>query len=150
MAKYTQHDARHLAAIEPVLRRSECPGRSGRGGLADEFWQRGDLWCAGRVEAVAEIVPEADAELGASLHQAEEGVAAFTSGLGPGSAGDLAPRELAADVVLGVVGVQGHIGTVQHHEEFVAVGMQPRQKPVRVGPGGGKAGARREQALEAS
>jgi len=104
--------------------------------LADKLGQRGDVRRAGSVEAAAEIVPEADAEFGASLHQAKEGIAGIAAGGRPGSAGDLAPRDLAADVVLGVVGVQGHVGTVQHHEEFVAVGMQPRQKPVQ----GGKAG----------
>ena len=60
-----------------------------------------------------------------------------------GSAGDLAPGDLGPDVVLGVVGVQGHVGTVQHHEEFVAVGVQPRQQPVQGGePGTGLKGGR--------
>jgi len=85
--------------------------------LADELGQRGEVWCSGSIEAVAEIVPEADFELGACLQQAEEDIAVGAAGCQAGSAGDLAPRDLAADVVLGVVGVQGHIGTVQHHED---------------------------------
>ena len=54
----------------------------------------------------------------------------------------VAPGDLAADVVLGVVGVHGHVGTVRHHEEFVAVG---RQQPVQ----GGEPGAGLDQAVQA-
>ncbi len=75
--------------------------------MADELGQRGEVRRAGSVEAAAEIVPEANFELGACFHQAEEGIAGVAAGCRPGSAGDLAPRDLAADVVLGVVGVQG-------------------------------------------
>jgi len=45
----------------------ENSGNSCRDGLADELGQRGDVRCAGDVEVVAGMVPEADADLGAGL-----------------------------------------------------------------------------------
>jgi hypothetical protein len=69
--------------------------------------QGGGVSCAWDLEAGAEIVPEADAELGAGLHQAEDDVAGNTAGLGAGAAGALAAGDDGAQVVLGVVGVQG-------------------------------------------
>ncbi len=62
--------------------------------MADEVWKVGDVGCAGYVEAVAEIIPERDALLGAGLHEAEEGIAAVAAGLGSGAAGDLALGDL--------------------------------------------------------
>jgi hypothetical protein len=57
-------------------------------------------------EAGAEIVPECHAELCAGLGEAEEGIAALPPRIAACTGADLAPRDLAADVVLGTVGVQ--------------------------------------------
>ena len=69
----------------------ENSGNSCRDGLADELEQRGDVRCAGDVEVVAGMVPEADADLGAGLHETEENITAVVAGPGPSCAGDLAP-----------------------------------------------------------
>ncbi len=87
----------------------------GCGVLPDEIGEKGYGRGAWELEAVAEVVPERAVELVAGLHQAEEGVAAVTAGLGSGSAGDVAPGDLATDVVFGIVGVQRHVGSVEHH-----------------------------------
>ncbi len=57
-------------------------GRSGGGALSDEVWQWWDEGCAGHLEAAAEVVPEADVELIAGLHQSEKAVAAVAPGIG--------------------------------------------------------------------
>src|SRR3712207_5473878 len=77
------------------------------GGLAASSDQVGQVWndaLAWDTEPGAEVVPEAEAELGAGLGQAEKGVAAVASGIDPGAAADLAPGDLGADVVLRAVG----------------------------------------------
>jgi DNA replication protein DnaC len=48
---------------------------------------------AGNAEAVGEIVPEADAELGAGVHQTEERIAAIASGIAAGAAAELARED---------------------------------------------------------
>ena len=68
-----------------------------------QVWNDALAWDA---EPVAEVVPEAEAELGAGLGQAEEGVAAVAAQIAVGAAADLAPGDLGADVVLRAVGVQ--------------------------------------------
>ena len=75
-------------------------------------------------------MPEGDAELGAGLADAEEGVAAIASGIASCACADLTLGDLAADVVLRAVGVQGDLGPVEHHEQLALVGMEPLEQPV--------------------
>ena len=89
----------------------------------------GDLLRDG--EPRAEIVPEAETELGTGLGQPEKGVSAVASGVAAGSAADLAPGHLGADVVLRSVGVQRDLGAVEHPQQFRLVGVQPREQPVQ-------------------
>ena len=82
---------------------------------------------AGDFEAVAEVVPGGEAEFLASLDEAEEGVAGLLSGLGSGSAGDLASGDAGADVVLRAVGVERHFGPIEDDQEFGLVGVDAGQ-----------------------
>src|SRR6202140_5833439 len=63
--------------------RSKRPGGLGCWAtLSDELREVGDGWVAGDDEPRAEVVPERDAELGAGLGEAEEGIAAVAARLG--------------------------------------------------------------------
>src|ERR1700756_5288935 len=93
----------------------------------------GEGWDVGRVwngEPRVGVAPEGDAELCAGLAEAEEGVAAGTTGVASCASADLALGDLAADVVLRTVGVQGDLGPVEHHEQLVLIGMEPCEQPV--------------------
>jgi hypothetical protein len=65
----------------------------------DDFGQAWDGVSARDGEAVAEVIPERDFELGACFGEAEEGVAAVTTDVAAGAGADLSPGHLAADVV---------------------------------------------------
>ena len=78
-----------------------------------EVWEVG---LAGDGESGAEIVPERDAELGASFGEAEKGVAAIAPGVAACSAADFSLDDLAADVVLRAVGMEGNFGPFEHHQ----------------------------------
>ncbi len=112
--------------------------------LPDEIGEVGDWRGVGDPEAVAEVIPEGDALFGAGLHEAEEGVAGLAAGLGAGAAGDLAAGDAGADVVLRAVGVEGDLGMLEDEQQFVLVGVEPRQQPVQ----GGEVGAGREDVVE--
>jgi hypothetical protein len=79
------------------------PG-SGRRSDSDEVGQRGDIRSIRGCQAVAEAIPERDAQLVAGGYQPEETVPAVTSAVADGAAGELAEGDLAADVVLLLVG----------------------------------------------
>ena len=106
------------------------------GACADDFGEGGDFLAAWDGEACAEVVPEGDAELGAGLGEAEEGVAAVAAGVAAGSAADLALGDLATNVVLGAVGVERDLGPFEHHEQFALVGAQAREQTVERGEAG--------------
>src|SRR5947209_18385579 len=78
----------------------------GLAALADEIRQVWDGRLAGDAEPGSEIVPEAEAELGAGLGEAEEGVAAVAARVAASATADLSAGDLGADVVLRAVGVQ--------------------------------------------
>ncbi len=105
----------------------------------------GDGWVAGDDEPGAEVVPERDAELGAGLGEAEEGIAAVAAGIAARAAADLAFGHLAADVVFRAVGVERDLRAIEHHQQFRLVGVQPSEQAVE----GGKAGAAFEDAIKA-
>ncbi len=92
-----------------------------------EVWEVG---LAGDGESGAEIVPERDAELGAGFGEAEEGVAAIASGVAACSAADFSLDDLAADVVLRAVGVEGNFGPFEHHQQLGLVGMEAREQAI--------------------
>src|SRR3954452_7332365 len=136
------------------LKRSKTPANPSSSSANRHYWQN-QLWSGclaassdevGQVrdsglvrdsEPSAKVVPEAEAELGTGLRQAEAAVPAIASGVAAGSAADLAPGHLGADVVLRSVGVQRDLGAVEHPQEFRLVGVQPCKQPVQddeVGP----------------
>ena len=69
------------------------------GACADDFVEGGDFLAAWDGETRAEVVPEGDAELGAGLGEAQEGVAAVAAGVATGSTADFALGDLATNVV---------------------------------------------------
>ena len=111
---------------------------------ADEVWQGRNEVLTGNPKPAAEIVPECDAEFGAGLGKAEEGIAAIATEVTAGSRTEFAAGNLATDVVLGAVGMQRRLGAVEHHEQFVLVGMQPREQTIE----GDETGAVAEDAIE--
>ena len=78
------------------------------------------------------------------LAKPEECIAAIASEVAAGSGADLAAGDLAADVVLGAIGVQRHLGAIQHPQQFGLVGPQPRQQAIERD----EAGAAAEDAIE--
>jgi hypothetical protein len=129
-----------------LLHEGQKSGRLGwpGGACADDFGERGDFLAGWDLEACAEVVPEGDAEFGAGLVEAQEGVAAVAAGVAAGSAADLALGDLATNVVLGSVGVQRDIGSFEHSEQFALVGAQACEQTVE----GGEAGLAAEDAIE--
>jgi len=69
-----------------------------RAAQPNEVGEEWHVGCGG-AEPGAEIIPERDAEFGASLGEAEEGVSAVAAGVAAGAAADFAPGDLTADVV---------------------------------------------------
>ena len=78
--------------------------------MADDVWEVGDFSLARDGQPGAEVIPEGDAELCAGLGEAEEGVAAVAAGVASGAGADLAPDDLAANVVFRSVGVERDVG----------------------------------------
>lgn len=56
---------------------------------------------------------------------------AVASGIAAGSAADLAPSDVSADVVLRAVRVQPDLGALEHPQQLGLVGVQPREQPVQ-------------------
>src|SRR4051812_48913841 len=117
----------------------------GLGSRSDQVGQVRDCGLAGDAEPGAEVVPEAEAELGAGLGQAEEGVAAVAAEIAAGATADLAAGDLGADVVLRAVGVQRDLGVVQHLQQLRLVGVQALEQAVELD----EAGAALENTVEA-
>ena len=81
-------------------------------------------------ESVAEVIPERDFELGAGFGEAEKRIATVTTDIAAGAGADLAPGDVAADVVLRSVGVQRDFGSVEHHQQLGLVGVEPHEQAV--------------------
>src|SRR5882724_10173414 len=113
--------------------------------MPDEIGEVGNLMVGWGIEAVAEIVPEEDAELAAGLGEAEKGVSAVAAGVAAGAAADLSPGDVAADVVLGSIGVQGDLWAVEDEEQLGLVGVEASKQLVEEG----ESGAAFEDAVEA-
>src|SRR3954452_6253936 len=120
--------------------------RSGRlAATADQVRQVGNERLACHVEPAAQVIPERDALLGTGLGQTEKSIAAIASDLAAGAGTDLAAGDVAADVVLGAIGVQRDLRPLQYHQQLGLVGMQPRQQPIKAD----EAGAAAEDTVEA-
>src|SRR5690625_4523509 len=127
-------------------KRGKTPGQSGCDGrFSDEVRERRDLVRTGDQEAIAEITPEGDAELVACLHQREEGVPTVPAELGACAGTDLAPGNLAADVVFGAIGMERDLGALQDLQKIIFLGVEAREQPIQAD----EACAGAEDALEA-
>src|SRR4029077_19077705 len=88
--------------------------------------------CApGHAEPAAQIVPHGDAELAASLGEAQEGIPAIAAGIAACPSADLPARDITTDVVLRAIGVKRDLRALQHHQQLGLVGMQPRQQAIQ-------------------
>src|SRR3954453_21423672 len=105
--------ARHKLDLHPINRETECwfqaetwqcwqnPRRSGWPEASSD--EVGQVWNGGLVwdgEPSAQVVPERHSKLLAGFHQAQEHIPAIPAHVAAGSAADLAPGHLGADVVL--------------------------------------------------
>jgi hypothetical protein len=97
----------------------------------DEVCQARDTWLTWDEEPAAEIIPESDAQLGASLRQTKEGVAAVATDVAAGATADFAFGYLTADVVLRAVRVQGNVRMVEHGQQLGLIGVQPLQQAIK-------------------
>lgn len=79
---------------------------------------------------------EGDAELLAGLHQPEHDVAGNATADTDGAAGDLAPGDEGANIVLRRVGVQGSIRVLENFEQFSLSSMEAQEQLVELGIAG--------------
>ena len=98
----------------------------------------------GDLESAAQKVPDRNAELFAGFGEAQESVAAVATVLAGCAGADFPPGDVAADVFLGIVGVERDFRPIQEPEQLRFVGMQPRQQAVE----SGEAGAAAEDTVE--
>jgi hypothetical protein len=142
--------ALEAAAVEFIEENGRGPGerlqkracRSARGPDANraigvrgqKLWR---LWRPGSGEdqfgqdrqSCTEVVPERDFEFGAGLDDAEEGVTAIAADIAAGTAAELAPGHVAADVVLRSVGVQRDLHAWMENDSGEA---RPDRHPLEV------------------
>src|SRR5215831_20043003 len=135
----------NIASQRECCKRGQKWWRSGRlGSGEDDFWQLGNGLGAWDGKSVAQIVPECDFELGACFGEAEEGVAAVAAEIAARAAAEFAPGDVAADVVFRSVGVQRDFGSVEHHQQFWLIGVEPREQAIECD----EAGVSLEDAVE--
>ena len=95
-------------------------------------------------QSVAEIVPEGNAELRTGFGEPEKGIVAIAPGVAAGSAADLSPGDLAADVIFRSVGVQRDLRAIEDEEQFGLVGVEAGEQAAE----GEEFGAALENAIE--
>ena len=100
----------------------------------DEVCQARDAWLIWYEKPAAKIIPESDAQLGASLGQTKEGVAAVATDVAAGATADFAFGHLTADVVLRAVRVQGNVRMVEHGQQL---GLIPAALSINARPDAG-------------
>jgi hypothetical protein len=128
--------------------RGNTPGSAPRSGgsesAPDVYIERLDQDVPRHLEPVAQEVPQRDAELVAGLGQPQERISAVAAGIAARPGADLAPGDVATDIVLRPVGVQRRLWPVQHRQQLGFVGVQALQQPVQRD----EAGAAQEDAVE--
>ena len=90
-----------VGLVGPGARRPSAPSSEPRWRgpiMPIPLWLRVWLLCAGL--SCAEVIPKRDFELGTGLEDGQEGVAAVAPAIAAGAAADLAPGDMAADVIL--------------------------------------------------
>jgi hypothetical protein len=117
----------------------------GQSAAADEVWKLPDGRTAADAEPGAKIIPEGDAELPACLGEPEECIAAVATDIAVGSAADVTFGDLATDAVFRAICVQRNFRVIEHHQQFVFVGVQLLQQAIK----GDEACTALEDAIEA-
>lgn len=69
-------------------------------------------------------------------HVSEKGVAAVAPEIAAAATADLAPYDLATQVVLRTVGVQREVRAVKHEQQLGLAGVKPRQQAIEAGIAG--------------
>ena len=100
---------------------------------------------SGDAEAIAEVGPEGDGVLLASLLQRQEGITASSAILTAGAAADLAEGHRVPDILLRAVGVERHLGALEGDQQFGFAQLEAGEQFIELG----KAGGAREEAVEA-
>ena len=95
----------------------------GTASLSDEKVQRRHVRRFGCLESVAEVVPEGNSELFASLHEAEECVSGRLSGLRPCATGDFPSGDAGSDVIFRSVGVKRQLWAVEDQKQIGLIGI---------------------------
>ncbi len=67
-------------------------------GSGEDQIRKGEDGATRDIEPCAEVIPEADAELGAGLCEPEEGIARVAAEIATGAAGDFAPCDVTRDI----------------------------------------------------
>jgi hypothetical protein len=83
------------------------------------------------LESAAQIIPDCDADLVASLGGTQKGITAIAADIAAGSGTHFPPRDEAPDIVLRAVGVERYLRAVQHYQQRRLVEMQPCQQTVQ-------------------
>src|SRR5665213_3340514 len=112
---------------------------------SDVMVERFDDRVPGDFEPAAQIIPDRDAQFVTRLEETEESIAAVAADVAPCAGADLAPCDVTANVVLRTVGVERDLRPLQHHQQLILIGMQPRQQAVQRG----EASAAKEDTVEA-
>jgi hypothetical protein len=99
---------------------------------------------AGDAQTAAQIIPERKAMLGTSLGKPKEGIPAIAPEVAASSCAELAAGHLTADVVLGAIDMQRDFWSLEHHQQFGFVGVEPLQQSIQHD----EAGAATEDAIE--
>jgi hypothetical protein len=90
----------------------------------------------GDAEAIAEIGPEGDGVLLASLLQRQEGIAASSAILTAGAAADLAEGHRVADILLRTVGVERRLGALEGDQQFGFALLEAGEQLIELGKAG--------------
>src|SRR5690349_4218748 len=98
----------------------------------------------GDAEAIAEVGPEGDGVLLASLLQRQEGIAASSAIVTAGAAADLADGHRVTAILLRAVGVERNFGALKGDQQFAFAPLEAGKRRIKFGEAGGAA----EQAVE--
>src|SRR3954464_13225466 len=134
-----------MAGCSRILKKRRRSPRLWSGALSDEVREVSNP-VGGDAEAIAEVGPEGDGVLLASLLQRQEGIAASSAILTAGAAADLAEGHRVADIPLRAVGVERHLGALEGDQQFAFAPLEAGKRRIEFGKAGGAA----EQAVEPS
>src|SRR3954464_6269376 len=133
-----------MAGCSRILKKRRRSPRLWSGALSDEVREVSNP-VGGDAEAIAEVGPEGDGVLLASLLQRQGGIAASSASLTAGAAADLAEGHRVADILLRAVGVERHLGALEGDQQFGFARLEAGEQFIELG----KAGRAREDAVEA-